>query len=77
MTDKRSLREQWDALPPWRKAGTFALGVVEIVATTAAVVDLVRRPREQVRGPKALWWPTLSVQPVGPLVYLLLGRKRD
>ncbi len=77
MAGKRSLREQWDAMPPWQRAGTFALGVVEIVATTAAVVDLVRRPRDQVRGPKALWWPTLTVQPFGPFAYLALGRRRS
>jgi hypothetical protein len=29
-----------------------------------------------VRGPKLLWAPALSIQPVGPLAYLLVGRKR-
>ena len=77
MADERSLREVWDAMPPWRRAGAFALGVVEVVATTAAVVDLARRPRDQVRGPKALWWPALTVQPFGPFAYLALGRRRD
>jgi len=76
MTGKRSLREQWDAMPPWKRSGTVALGVAEIVATTVAVADLVRRPREQVRGPKALWWPALTVQPFGPLAYLFLGRRK-
>lgn len=77
MSEKPSAREKWQTMPTWQKAGTVALGVVEIVATTAAVVDLVRRPREQVRGPKALWWPTLSIQPFGPFAYLALGRKRS
>jgi hypothetical protein len=76
MAAERSLRQQWDAMPPWQRAGTFALGVVEIIATTAAVVDLARRPRDQVRGPKALWWPTLTIQPFGPFAYLALGRRR-
>jgi hypothetical protein len=76
MADERSFREVWNAMPRWQRAGTFALGVVEIIATTAAVVDLVRRPRDEVRGPKALWWPALTVQPVGPFAYLALGRRR-
>jgi len=39
-------------------------------------VDLVRRPRAQVRGPKALWMMGLFVQPVGPVAYLALGRRK-
>jgi hypothetical protein len=76
MTEKRSLQEQWDAMRPWQRTGTVILGAVEVVATTAAVVDLARRPRDEVRGPKALWWPAFVVQPFGPLAYLLLGRRR-
>ena len=76
MTVKPALREQWESMPPWQRTGTVLLGAVEIVATTMAVVDLARRPRSQVRGPKALWWPTLTIQPFGPLAYLTVGRRR-
>jgi hypothetical protein len=71
-----SEKERWDALPAWQQAGIVALGAIEIVLTTAAVVDLVRRPRAGVRGPKALWALGLSVQPFGPVAYLTLGRRR-
>lgn len=71
-----SLRDQWQSLPSWQRTGTVIVGTVEIVATTVAVVDLLRRPRAQVRGPKALWWPALTVQPFGPFAYLALGRRR-
>jgi hypothetical protein len=40
-----------------------------------AGVDLYRQPRENVRGPKALWWPIIFVQPVGPVAYLKFGRR--
>jgi hypothetical protein len=70
-----SLRDQWAAMPQWQRVGTVVMGSVELVATTLAVVDLVRRPRAEVRGPKALWWPALAVQPFGPLAYLALGRR--
>lgn len=43
---------------------------------TVATMDLARRPRRQIRGPKALWWPTLLVQPFGPVAYLGWGRRR-
>jgi hypothetical protein len=64
-------------MPPWKRTATFVLSAVEIVATTAAVIDLARRPRAEIRGPKALWWPALTVQPFGPLAYLFLGRRKS
>lgn len=49
---------------------------VELVLTTMALVDLARRPRAEVRGPKALWAVGCFVQPVGPIAYLAVGRRR-
>jgi hypothetical protein len=69
-------RKRWDELPQWQQAGIAALSAVEIVLTTMAVVDIVRRPTTQVRGPKGLWVLGFSVQPFGPVAYLLLGRRR-
>ena len=51
-------------------------GIVEIAVTAWCAKDLKQRPAELVRGPKLLWVPALSVQPVGPIAYLLWGRKR-
>ena len=54
----------------------MAGAAVEIVLTTTALVDLARRPADQVRGSKALWALGCFVQPVGPVAYLALGRRR-
>jgi hypothetical protein len=59
-----------------QKAATVA-GLVEVVLTTIAMRDLARRPRAQVRGPKLLWTAACVVQPIGPIAYLLLGRRTD
>ena len=69
------VRPRWDELPRWQQAGIVAVSAVEIVLTTMAVIDLVRRPREQVRGPKTLWALSLTVQPFGPIAYLALARR--
>jgi len=69
-------REQWEELPRWQQTSIIALAAVEVVLTTAAIVDLVRRPRVNVRGPKTLWFLGFAVQPFGPLTYLALGRRR-
>lgn len=59
-----------------QRAAIVAGAAVEIVLTTTALVDLARRPAAQVRGSKALWALGCVVQPVGPVAYLALGRRR-
>lgn len=48
---------------------------LEVALTTIALVDLVRRPSEEVRGPKVLWALGCVVQPIGPMIYLAFGRR--
>ena len=57
------------------EGGIVVGGLVELVMTSAAVRDLVRRPATDVRGPKPLWLLTFLVQPVGPIAYFLVGRR--
>jgi hypothetical protein len=70
-------RKKWSELSGTQQRLMVALSVVEVVVTTVAVVDLLRRPSAQVRGPKAVWAAGMLVQPVGPLAYLALGRQPD
>ena len=49
---------------------------IELALTATALVDLVRRPAAEVRGPKGLWALGVFVQPVGPIGYLTCGRHR-
>jgi hypothetical protein len=67
--------ERWEELPRWQQTGIIALGAVELALTAKAAVDLARRPRRQVRGPKTLWFLSFAVQPFGPIAYLSLGRR--
>lgn len=46
-----------------------------MVLTAAALVDLARGPAAEVRGRKWLWALGCFVQPVGPVAYLILGRR--
>lgn len=48
---------------------------LEVALTTVALVDLVRRPSADVRGPKVLWALGCVVQPIGPMIYLTVGRR--
>ena len=66
--------KKWSDLSKNQKIGLSALIAVEAVVTTVAVVDLTRRPAAQVRGPKLLWLSGFLVQPIGPVLYLAVGR---
>jgi hypothetical protein len=66
---------RWSDMSRAQRVGVAAAGALELVLTVTAAVDLGRRPAGQVRGPKPLWWPALLVQPVGPVAYLVLGRR--
>lgn len=65
---------RWRDLTGGQQVAIVALSAVELVLTATAARDLARRPSRLVRGRRALWWPLLFVQPVGPVLYLTLGR---
>jgi hypothetical protein len=68
-------KKRWSELDPTAKRAIIIGSIIELVLTTVALRDLKRRPSSQVRGPKILWRLLAFVQPVGPIAYLLLGRR--
>jgi hypothetical protein len=68
-------KRSWEDLTPRQRAAILAGGAVELVITTVALVDLARRPKRLVRGPKRWWLMGFAVQPVGPIAYLAFGRR--
>lgn len=67
-------RRRWSELSGRQRAAIVAGAAVELALTTTALIDLARRPADQVRGSKALWALGCAVQPVGPIAYLAFGR---
>ena len=70
-----SQKRKWSDLTTGQRTAIVAAGTIEVVLTTVALVDLARRPTAAVRGPKALWALGCFVQPVGPVAYLVFGRR--
>jgi Phospholipase_D-nuclease N-terminal len=68
-------RKQWSDLSPWQQRSVIAAGVVQVLLAAAALLDLRRRPAEEVRGSKKLWAAATMVNFVGPLAYFLFGRR--
>ncbi len=69
-------KKTWGELSSLQKTLVITVGTAEVIVTTYAAVDLLRRPHGQVRGSKVLWAAALLIQPVGPLSYLAVGRVR-
>lgn len=68
-------KKTWSDLSTGQQAAVVAAGAVEVVLTAYALTDLVRRPASAVRGPKLLWAAGCFVQPLGPIAYLVRGRR--
>jgi hypothetical protein len=48
----------------------------QAVVATVTIRDINRRPKEGVRGPKALWRVVGGANTLGSTAYWVLGRKR-
>lgn len=73
-------RKRWQDLSRGQQALIIAAGVLEAAAKLAALVDLARRPANEVRGPKAAWATgiiTVNGLGIAPAAYFVLGRRRQ
>jgi hypothetical protein len=73
-------RRQWSDLSERQRRLIVAGAAVEAVLKVAALIDIARRPAEQIRGRKWVWAVVVTlVNSLGaaPLAYLLLGREKD
>ncbi|WP_203568167.1 DUF5652 family protein [Aestuariimicrobium ganziense] len=69
---------RWSDLHPRIRRILLALGAADVVLRIVALVDLARRPAEQVNGRKSLWALSLSVANslgIVPICYLTRGRR--
>ena len=71
--------KQWTDLSPRIRRLILVGGAFEGVLKVAALVDLVRRPSEELRGSKPLWAATIVlINSVGavPIAYFAYGRRK-
>lgn len=77
MVDPHGRSVAWKDLGNGQRAAMLTLISVELALTATALVDLRRRPRARVAGGRKAPWAALCfVQPVGPVTYLLVHRRR-
>lgn len=68
--------KRWSELS--RRERSFIAGAttVQLSLLLAALLDLQRRPSEQVKGSKRLWRTLAFVNFAGPVAYFLFGRRK-
>lgn len=73
-------KKRWHDLSPRTRQVIVVVGAVEGALKVAALVDLLHRPAEQVRGSKKVWAAAIIlVNSSGgvPVAYFLKGRRRQ
>ena len=68
-------RKRWSDLSERQQRAIMVAGGVQVLLAAAALLDLWRRPGEQIRGSKKLWTAAAFVNFVGPLAYFAFGRR--
>lgn len=66
---------QWKELDSGRKVGIVLMSAAQLALAGAAYRDLMRRPADEIDGPKLAWGLALLVNWVGPIAYFLKGRR--
>ena len=72
-------QRRWSDLSEGTRKLIIVVAVAESVLKGAALIDLRRRPANQVRGSKWLWAPVIAVvnsAGVVPISYFAFGRRR-
>lgn len=67
--------KRWSDLSAGQQRLVVAAAAGELSLKVPALIDLRRRPRDQVRGPKPLWVALMFVNLIGPLSYFAFGRR--
>ncbi len=73
------VKKKWNELSPGSRRLILVGGVFEGVLKVAALIDLVRRPAEEVRGSKRWWALAITlINSVGavPIGYFAYGRRK-
>ena len=69
----------WGDLSEGTRRLIIVTAVAESILKGAALIDIKRRPADQIRGPKWLWVPVVAVVNslgIVPISYFVFGRRR-
>lgn len=70
------MNKRWSDLSAAQQQGIVLASVLQLGLLVAALVDIYRRPEEELKGSKHLWTLASFFNFVGPISYFIFGRKR-
>ena len=76
MEKQKKQRKQWKDFSSAQKMRMMVRVLAQFAMMIAMLVDLRRRPADQIKGNKRWWYVAAFVQPFGPIAYFIFGRKR-
>ena len=68
--------KRWDDFSEEQRGLVILAGVVQVGLALFAQGNLIGSPREQVRGPKWLWFFGNFINFFGPIAFFLFGRRK-
>jgi hypothetical protein len=71
-----SARKKWSERSRLSRRLIVVGGVVEIALLAATLIDIRRRPADQIKGSKRMWSALAFLSFVGPIAYFAVGRRR-
>jgi hypothetical protein len=77
--DVMAAKRRWGDLSEGTRKLIIVTAVADSILKGAALIDIKRRPADQIRGPKWLWVPVVAVvnsAGVVPISYFIFGRRR-
>ena len=69
-------KKKWSELSGRSRKLITVTGVIEVALLVATLVDIKRRPADQIKGSKRLWTALAFVNIIGPIAYFAFGRRR-
>jgi hypothetical protein len=70
-------KQKWRDLSERRRRLILVAAVVEAGLKMAMLIDIKRRPADQIQGSKRMWRALAFVNGVGPISYFASGRRRQ
>jgi len=70
-------QKKWSERSRRSRTLIVAAGAIEVVLLVATLIDIKRRPADQIKGSKRMWTALAFINIVGPISYFIIGRRRS
>jgi hypothetical protein len=69
--------KRWKGFSPAKAGGAAVRGIFNLALMIWTIRDVRRRRDDELNGNRKIWTLAAFAPPIGPIAYILLGRKRN